>query len=332
MNKNSTISIIRLISIIMIISCHILQGIGHEAAYWINLGVQIFFFTSGYLYGKKEIENCITFFKTRIKKILFPTSIIIIIMIIIEKLFLNLEYSPLHILCNILGFGGFSKTVSSLSHTWFVSYILICYLITPALQSLFKNGKNKLLTLFGIIITLLMFKYFGVTFINELWIINYILGYFFSHCCISDNSKKYFLAIIGMLAIILLPLAVSVQYNMFVFLPPANSYFGSQILALEHILLGCTLFVIFYEIFSALNIKYNNILKFSDQYSFYIYLTHQIFILRDFSVLHLTNSLLFNIGLIIFLSISSGILLYYIYKLVCYFLDMISGKKFNKID
>lgn len=327
MNKDSTISLIRLISIIMIISCHVLQGIGNEAAYWVNIGVQIFFFTSGYLYGKKEISNYIDFFKSRLKKILLPTFIIVLIMIVVEKLFLHISHHPLHILCNILGLGGFSSTMYSLSHTWFISYILICYLITPILQTLFKNSNNKLITLFWCMATLIIFKYFGIISINEIWIINYILGYFFSNCCTSDKKQKYFFVIISGLAIILLPLTVAVQENMFNFLPTATSYFGSQILALEHVLLGCTLFIVFYEIFSKLNIKYNSILKFSDKYSFFVYLTHQIFILRDFSVLNLTNNLFVNILFIITLSILSGVGLYYIYRLVCHFLENIHKKK-----
>lgn len=57
MQKDLKISVIRLIAVLMIISCHILQGLKYEAAYWVNLGVQVFFFISGYLYGKKEIKN-----------------------------------------------------------------------------------------------------------------------------------------------------------------------------------------------------------------------------------------------------------------------------------
>jgi len=40
---------IRMIALLMIISCHIFQWLGYEAAFWINLGVQIFFFISGFL-------------------------------------------------------------------------------------------------------------------------------------------------------------------------------------------------------------------------------------------------------------------------------------------
>lgn len=40
--KNYAISLIRLISMLFIIICHVLQNIGHELAWWFNVGVQIF--------------------------------------------------------------------------------------------------------------------------------------------------------------------------------------------------------------------------------------------------------------------------------------------------
>lgn len=55
MEKNINISVIRLISLLMIITCHIFQGLDNELAFWFNLGVQIFFFISGYLMVIKKL-------------------------------------------------------------------------------------------------------------------------------------------------------------------------------------------------------------------------------------------------------------------------------------
>ena len=68
MKKDYSLSMIRVISLIMIISCHILQGLSISAAFWVNLGVQIFFFLSGFLYGNKKIENVKEYYKSRLKK------------------------------------------------------------------------------------------------------------------------------------------------------------------------------------------------------------------------------------------------------------------------
>ena len=76
--KNVAISYIRLISMLMIISCHILQGLNLRLAFWINVGVQIFFFVSGFLYGERVVLNIKDFYIKRTKKILLPTLYIYI--------------------------------------------------------------------------------------------------------------------------------------------------------------------------------------------------------------------------------------------------------------
>lgn len=51
------ISFVRMISTLMIVSCHICQYFGHILAWWLNCGVQVFLFMSGFLYGGKRVEN-----------------------------------------------------------------------------------------------------------------------------------------------------------------------------------------------------------------------------------------------------------------------------------
>ena len=47
--ESYSISTIRAISVLMIFFCHILQGIDSIMAWWLNVGVQIFLFMSGFL-------------------------------------------------------------------------------------------------------------------------------------------------------------------------------------------------------------------------------------------------------------------------------------------
>ena len=74
---------------IMIISCHILQGLNNRWAWWLNVGVHIFFIISGFLYGKKDITNTKRFYLDRIKKLLLIYIILLLIIIIIEKISLK---------------------------------------------------------------------------------------------------------------------------------------------------------------------------------------------------------------------------------------------------
>lgn len=55
------ISAVRLIAMVMIIACHILQYYKLELAWWLNVGVQIFLIISGFLSGIKTINDPIDF-------------------------------------------------------------------------------------------------------------------------------------------------------------------------------------------------------------------------------------------------------------------------------
>lgn len=145
-SKDNAISMIRLIALFMIIGCHILQGLNNKWAFWVNVGVQIFFFISGFLYGKKEIKNVKKFYMERIKIILIPYTILFIIMLVLETLILKNYYSWNLIIGSFLGFGGFHGNIKTLSHTWFISYILLCYLFVPLFQKIFKGKILKLIS------------------------------------------------------------------------------------------------------------------------------------------------------------------------------------------
>lgn len=315
------ISIIRLISLVMIISCHILQFLGMEAAFWLNLGVQIFFFISGFLYGKKDIANVSSFYKNKIIKILLPYTVCAIIVFIIERIFIGVSYGKIFLIGTFAGFQGFMGTLKTLSHTWFVSYILICYLITPVLERIFKDKTTITKNLFVVILGIHLSSFYNVTNIIAPWLINYILGYVYSRYYNKEEKReKYFISIIFSMTLILLPFRIMLQYNL------GNIQFPMIILnnkdliyGYSHVLLGCSLFIILYKLLGTIkNKKYNFTLKASDKYSYFIYLTHQIFILEDFSLMSLTNGMSINILIIFMSTIISGIILYYICDLIIY--------------
>ena len=52
--KELSVSMIRLLAMLSIIACHFCQYYNSEWAWWLNVGVQVFFIiSSGYLYGNK---------------------------------------------------------------------------------------------------------------------------------------------------------------------------------------------------------------------------------------------------------------------------------------
>lgn len=321
--KDITISVIRFISLLMIISCHILQGLGMEAAFWVNVGVQMFFFISGYLYGFKDIENAKEFYINRLKRILIPYIMIFIIMLIIEYLYSNTIYASSTIVCNLLGLQSFCGALITLTNTWFISYILICYAITPLLQKINLKSMsegNFIKSVLLIVLFIQILSLCKVTNVIAPWICNYVIGYYYSRYykkCNNSDTKIFSLFIT--FTFLLLIFRIILQYKLFGIQFPQFILIGAPLIKQwSHVLLGCSICVILYKILSKFNIKNNFILKFSDKYSFYIYLVHQIFILNYFSLLKFTDSLVLNIIIIFLTSFLTGFLLYWIEKILSY--------------
>lgn len=299
------ISLIRMISMMIIVACHILQGLGNRWAFWVNVGVQIFLFISGYLYGKKEASNVLSFYKSRFIKILLPCSTLSIIIFFAEYLFLGKTYTWKTTLGGILGFGAFYENAPALSHTWFVGYILICYTLIPVLQKIFskeKTFRQNLLALSFLIVFIESLKFFNVINIESCWINNFLLGYFYTRCCATNTKNKVkFKSLIYGLFVIIFPFAVILQEKLPVSLPGFMMTYYDVIVNYGHVLLGIVLFFLLYKLFNAIKVKQNLLLVLSDKYSYFIYLVHQIFILGSFSLLNVTEYLSLNI-LIIFVA------------------------------
>ena len=329
--KQANLSCVRLIATLMIISCHILQGLDLEAAFWVNVGVQIFFVLSGYLYSKKEITDIKQFYKKQYRKIIAPYIILVIILFttltILKLPMIDNKFTLLGI---FLGFQNWTGTSAILSHTWFISYILLCYLITPILKKIkiFNNTENYLKTILGFIVLALVLQLFiSYRVINIIgsYILLYIAGYILGN---TDSKKipRICIAIVA-LTLLILPLRIWIQYYDPVRLINFINYFkigSSDFISYHHGLIGISLFLIIMIIFK--KIKYNKLLYYSDKYSYYIYLVHQIFILKNFSLLNITQSLLLNVILIIIATIISALVLYYLTKLLNLIIDFVIKK------
>ena len=57
---------------------------------------------------------------------------------------LDKTYPLMQIISNILGLGTFNNIIKVISNTWFVPYILVCYLLTPCFQKNLKSQKINL--------------------------------------------------------------------------------------------------------------------------------------------------------------------------------------------
>jgi len=161
-SRDNAISYIRFMSMTMIIACHFLQFFDLELAWWLNVGVQVFFTMSGFLYGSKEIDQPIVFICKQFRKILIPYWIIILFVSLVHKVCMPAVFSWGKLISAVLCIG----TIPGMEHLWFIPYILICYLVLPYLLYIKKATRayptSQIIKIaIGLI---LIFQFIGFTF------------------------------------------------------------------------------------------------------------------------------------------------------------------------
>lgn len=319
--KINSVSLIRFISVLLIITCHIFQYNNSNIAYWLNCGVQIFLVMSGFLYGMKTIEKPLDWFWHNLKKIYFPYIIYVIIAIIVYYVGAP-EYINIISIVKLVTCLG---TVKGLGHLWFVGYIIFCYLITYLLQIIREEIREMKINKFicTVLIIMCLFEVLGVvsnSYIQSDKIICYILGYF----CATLFSK-YGLIFLNKLLYCLVPFTICICSVRIYF-----EYFASiKIRAMGHFVnlvqmcLALTIFFLLFVMFKRM--KFYNIFNISDKYSYYVYLVHHIFILGPFSLLALWNTRVKYI--VLFLAIvASTVFLYQI----CQGIEFVWRKVYEK--
>ena len=126
-----SLSLIRLISLIMLIICHMMQYKDFVLAWWFNVGVQIFLCISGFLYGQKKTEDVPSFYSRRFLKILIPYYIVFLVVGITEACFVSDRFNLLRFVAGLVC----RTTIAGGEHLWFVALILFCYVLTPVLNN-----------------------------------------------------------------------------------------------------------------------------------------------------------------------------------------------------
>lgn len=305
-----SISLIRFIATLFIITCHIMQYLDMELAWWFNVGVQIFLCMSGFLYGNREkIINDLTFYKDNIIKILVDYYVVIIPVILLFTVFIPEQLSKITTLKVLITYG----TLPGGEHLWYIPYCLFCYLITPFLSHYFEDNTHVIrrffaLSILAIIITETFFAYF-----NSAWIFCYILGFFLGK--ISNSGKIKLFRNVSLLIIMTAVLSNSIQIVQDYVLKAELSHIVALLYKrycnFAHVFLGVALFIVFKSIFARVFKEgYPNSVKklctYSDKYSYDVYLVHQFVILGPFSLMRVTDNIGLNVVLIMTIIITSS--------------------------
>lgn len=304
--QSNAISDIRALAVVSILATHFLQYFGEPLAWWLNVGVQVFLFMSGFLLGSGNIAGIKTWYGKKLQRILIPYYIYLLIIIPVYLIIIGSV--PIgQLIGYALNLQVFTGYISGLEHLWYVTIIMICYFLTPMLQKLniSSHKYNEFVYYF------LLFAF--CSFIQAMlllipvdlnpWIvgpnlITYILGYY--------TSRRYNLNV--PFRVILMLSAITL---IFVLLNFVTVKFNSIVVDILHILLGCLIFLSLYYFIPLFSKKRENysLIRFVNTYSYEIYITHHLYIIGAMSLMTLTDIKLINILTIVVIVSCSSIIL-----------------------
>lgn len=142
-----SIDIIRICGAALIFLCHACNEsgtmVGGMLGQLFSIGVPMFFILSGYLHGQKAApKNKLKWYGRKLKRLMLPLYIFIAILAIFYlaaglSIDLSLWWQTIIPICGLT-----QKYIPGCGQLWFLTHLLICYLLTPLLQERARLEKR----------------------------------------------------------------------------------------------------------------------------------------------------------------------------------------------
>ncbi len=328
--RNSAIVCCRTVSMLMIVLCHIIGRYkfipGHGVlGDLLDAGVYSFLVISGYLYGGKNIHHFGHWFWKRYTTIALP-AFVVVVSVLIAEFCIGENHDVFSIIVYFLNLQGlgflipdflryFSK-IQVLGPLWFVTVIMLCYCMVPALQryrqKLCAWKHCKLITL-GAAVTSYIFAL--ATGINTVYFLTFAIGYFLScrnHEFFANKSDSIYLSV---LMIVAQALRLVLHY-----VCDGTSVYQTYALY-SHMVLGIWILWLFLE----MNHRFPKLIGclaekrwmiVANDISLYVYLTHYCFCRGRLDMYQLTDNLLLATAGFVAATLLSAIVLKEIVKFI----------------
>jgi peptidoglycan/LPS O-acetylase OafA/YrhL len=297
-HESSVIRYLRSIAMLSIVICHFQQAYDNKWAWVFNVGVQMFLTLSGWLYGNKNITNWKKWCKDKIYKLYIPYIIYVLSVFVVYRLFSIDTFTVKNLVIYIFDAQWILGNVKGMSHLWFMTAIALCYMLTPFLQYIRNKGY--------VFICLLLHSCVGIlnTFVFHLYLdvfvclFIYVFSYLFASLS-SLSRRVYMVCIFGLFGYILYTINWQILLD-----------YSNGLNKMFHMLLAflCIMLpIIISNRFKT--IKVPSLVSRFDRDSYYIYITHHIFMLGPLSLAFYTQYKVVNVGMIIVLTLLSSFLL-----------------------
>ena len=188
MEKNAGISIIRVLAMFSIILTHWCKLAQINDYQLFSIGVEIFLFISGYLYGQKAISNKTRWIAARIKRLMLPYWMLLFLIVGVRVLFDKYIYIK-NLVLNLFCLQGINRilihidtgSIEGYGQTWFLTILWVNYfamLLLKVNKPVDDYLSNRLACLFcSLVILQIVMAFCGVQLV---YIICYFMGYFLS--------------------------------------------------------------------------------------------------------------------------------------------------------
>ncbi len=310
--RRNEISILRIISMFMIVLCHIIGYYTFIPGYTklgnvFNVGVYVFLLISGFLYGNKKIvtaKGFLVWYGKRIKKIHLPVLVVVIVDLLILKFCFNMTIplkTQISYLLNLQGLQHIAwkqcvdimTEITNLGPLWFTTVIMLCYLFVPLfgkIREKLKDNDNKIkIDIFSIACCCVIAYIVQVTTcIILFYFVTFYIGFVLSdYLCYFKNMNvsKLVCLMSGGLIFQILRLILMKPFD-------GNMIYVSYT-SVSHIALALCIFVFFVFLGERYKNRFDKladlkICKYLDKESFNIYLVHGLFCL-DSNAINLYN-------------------------------------------
>ena len=289
-SESTALSVIRIFAMTMIVLCHVSQCYGFRISYLLNVGVQIFFFMSGFLYGRLGVSSPLTFYKKRFVKVLLPYYILLAIIVVIYTAFHLYQIDAKQIVLYALSLQWFSTPIDGLNHLWFLTVLTIAYLLTPWVIRFYKKSQVACILIFmalGVLEFLFVRKFYSFF----AWLALFMAGLLFG----MNYTKRVsnYVLVISSVALAILAVFFSPSWL-------TQQEFRYHTIWL-HWILGVFLFVLLFQTLSHVlcNHKKWSFIKHVDSISYEVYLIHHPLILGPLSMMFLTKYVWLNLLLLL---------------------------------
>lgn len=258
-----------------------------------TIAVSAFLFISGYLYGNKSIENRKVWIKNRIKRVLVPFWILAAVLSIYLIVKGNYQFALRQIIESFFNLQGIHSIISipfalgnghlsGLSHCWFLTVIMLCYIGIIFLKDsrVEKFGDNHPVML----LLLSIFLHIAFCFINVAigCFVIFFIGYFYRRLESTKKTSNSFFALITFAMLVVVSIRIVLKkyidgecfYDFFI------ASFSSNICAI-----WCFILVKWIceksSLLAAITAKKS--WKWMDNMTYPLYLTHYMFLKEPFA-------------------------------------------------